>query len=345
MTCDTLQRIDGSVDLIESCFNPLLLPAESIVHIRRVARMLPVGAVDFFGFECRLGPEIAPADCAFNLTPEGAKMLAGRDEAAPPEELQYGVWERIREFYSLWADTAETPYADAGSTWFEFDVSSGDPSPNMLFGYWPGRSRSRTPAWLIDTIIPLLLASPISPEFRRNFLHCFETLPAGTSDFQIGVMLSRGIAAVRLCVFDLPQGQVFPWLDRVGWNGPREELRQYMDALRPHADFLGLHLDVGEQVYPHIGIEPNFTAGCWSRQPHREQRWHGQFQQLIELGVMTPEKRQALLSWIGHKSIVSGGRDTLLLRGLSHLKVVLRPGRPAIAKGYFGIAHRVLGEV
>ena len=113
----------------------------------------------------------------------------------------------------------------------------------------------------------------------------------------------------------------------------------------PHADFLGLHLDVGEQVYPHIGIEPNFTAGCWSRQPHREQRWHGQFQQLIELGVMTPEKRQALLSWIGHKSIVSGGRDMLLLRGLSHLKVVLRPGRPAIAKGYFGIAHRVLGEV
>ena len=56
MTCDTLQRIDGSVDLIESYFNPLLLPAESIVHIRRVARMLPLGAVDFFGFECRLAP-------------------------------------------------------------------------------------------------------------------------------------------------------------------------------------------------------------------------------------------------------------------------------------------------
>ena len=186
-----------------------------------------------------VGPEIAPADCAFNLTPEGAKMLAGRDEIAAPEELQYGVWERIREFYSLWADTAETPYADAGSTWFEFDVSSGDPSPNMLFGYWPGRSPSRTPAWLIDTIIPLLLASPVSPEFREDFLHCFETLPAETSDFQIGVMLSRGIPAVRLCVFDLPQGEVISWLDRIGWNGPREELCQYMDALLAARRFPG----------------------------------------------------------------------------------------------------------
>jgi hypothetical protein len=345
MTCDTLQRLDGSVALIESHFSPLLIPPESVSHIRKIARLLPIGAVDFLGFECRLGAEIAPADCAFNLTPEGARMFAGRGEEPTPEELRSGAWERIRDFYNIWADTTENPYADAGSTWFEFDVSSGEPSPNMLFGYWPRRNPARTPEWLADTIIPLLLDAPISPDFRRTLLHCFETLPAGTSDFQIGAMLSRGIQAVRLCVFDLPESQVFPWLDRIGWRGPREQLEQYMSALRPYADFLGLHLDVGEQVYPQIGVEPNFTAGCWSRQPHREPRWKGQFQKLIELGVMTPEKRQALLSWIGHKSIVSGDRDMLLLRGLSHLKTVLRLGRPAIAKGYFGIAHRVLGEV
>src|SRR5205085_9084578 len=118
--------------------------------------------------------------------------------------------------------------------------------------------------------------------------------------------------------------------------------RKVVDAFRPHSDFIGLHLDIGERVYPHIGVEPNFVAGCWSRQPRREPRWYSLFDQLAGLGLLAPEKREALFSWIGHQSLPAEGRELLLLRGLSHIKIVLRPGVEPLAKAYFGIAHRTL---
>jgi hypothetical protein len=314
-----------------------------VTHLRKVARLLPIFAVDFFGFECRLGLGAAPADCAINLTPEGARMLAGQAETKAPDIFHRGPWPRVQQFYSHWAETATTPFADAGSTWIEFDVSSGEPLPNLLFGYWPLRHKARPPEWLTSVIIPLLLGFPLSAQFEATLLRCFEKRPTGTEDFQVGVMLSRNLPAVRICIFDLPTDAVFPYLESIGWHGPKERLAAYLEAFRPYSDFVGLHLDVGEQVYPHIGIEPNFVAGCWSRQPPKESRWEGQFEQLRKFELLTPEKQQALLGWIGYQSFGGGSAETLLLRGLSHIKVVLRPDGQAISKAYFGVAYRTLG--
>ncbi|HEX8145195.1 MAG TPA: hypothetical protein VF553_21695 [Pyrinomonadaceae bacterium] len=272
-------------------------------------------------------------------------MLAGNHLVSPPQELQNGSWEKLRGFYRAWAETHASSFENARATWLEFDTSTNGTAevspPNLLFGYWP-QEVERPPEWIIDTIIPLLLGGAISPEFRQNVARCLAARPRETADFQIGVMFSRNIQAVRLCVFDLPADEVFPYLDEVGWNGDRDELGEYLEAFQPYADFIGLHLDVGEKIYPHIGVEPNFVAGCWARQPHMEPRWKGQFEQLLKRGLLIPEKRDALLAWIGHQSLLSGDQEVLLLRGLSHLKVVLRPGAQAVAKAYFGIAHRAM---
>jgi hypothetical protein len=272
-------------------------------------------------------------------------MLAGQHAVSAPQELQDGSWEKLRSFYRAWGETRPEPFEDARATWLEFDTSAGErevSAPNLLFGYWP-QEPLRPTRWIVDTIIPLLLGGAISPEFRRRIERCLDARPPETEDFQIGVMFSRNIQAVRLCVFDLPPDQVFPYLDEVGWSGNRDELNEYLETFRPYADFVGLHLDIADRVYPHIGVEPNFLAGCWARQPHMEPRWNGQFEQLLARGLLTPEKRDAMLSWIGHQSLSLDGQEVLLLRGLSHVKVVLRPGAPPIAKAYFGIAHRALG--
>jgi len=170
-------------------------------------------------------------------------------------------------------------------------------------------------------------------------MRCFDACPPSTSDFQVGVMLSRKLQVARLCIFDLPRSEMLAYLSRVGWKGPADDLQNYVDIFSQHADFIGLHLDIGEEVYPHIGVEPNFAAGSWARQPHREPRWFGQFEKLTELGLLTPEKKQALLDWIGYQKLSFGEQEILVLRGLSHIKVVIRPGAKPIAKAYFGIAH------
>ncbi|WNG29027.1 hypothetical protein F0U62_37315 [Cystobacter fuscus] len=339
------KTIDSSVELVEPHLHSLLMSPGSLSSVKRAAQLLPRFAVNFFGFECRLEEGPGATDCALDLTADGARFLAGRHTLSPPAELQTDAWRRIQRFYQEWGDTREPAYVDAGATWLEFDTGSAQLNPNLLFGYWPHETSIRRPKeWLLDVILPLLLGTPISEAFRSNLLQCFDACPPGTDDFQIGAMIARRIQAVRLCVFDIRPDDLPAFLTRVGWKGDLDEVRRYLDAFAPHADFVGVHLDVGEKLFPQIGIEPGFTSGPWARQPHLEPRWHRQFDKLVELGLCIPAKRDALMSWIGHQRypLAEQGEEVVLLRGLSHIKINLRSGASPVAKAYFGIAHRSL---
>src|SRR5215472_3917374 len=103
MTNTSHRRLDASLPFIESHLRSLVSD-EGMARIRRLAAWLPVSAVDFFGFECRLGDLSEPVDCAINLTPDGARMLAGRHTVEPPEEMRNGCWNRLRTFYQEWGD-------------------------------------------------------------------------------------------------------------------------------------------------------------------------------------------------------------------------------------------------
>lgn len=337
------RRLASSLALVRSSFPPCLMSAADYERVCEVAAALPAFMADFFGFECRLGGQGGGIDCAMNLTPDGARMLAGRHAVQPPPELRGEAWARLAAFYRAFGDTRRPAYVDAPSTWLEFDTREGTRAPNLLFGYWPRAAAEVRPvSWLLGDIIPTLLGRETSPGLRSALERCFAAAPEGTDDFQVGLMFTRPVQAVRLCLFDLPRDAILPYLEAIGWSGPLDRLIACLDDFAPFADLVGLHLDVGEQVYPHIGIEPVFTAGCWTRQPHREPRWGGQFDVLQRQGLVTAEERQALLGWVGHQRVEDDRGDFLLMRGLSHLKLVLRPGRPAVAKAYFGIAHRAL---
>lgn len=329
--------LEAALDQVEPFLPEELMSRQSFDHTRRVACLFPADAASFFGFECRLGAGLSEGtDCALNLTPEGAKALS-RDRIGLKSEL----WGRIGQFYRRWGETHVKPFADAPSTWLEFDASAREPAPNLLFGYWPDNAKTRRPwSWMQDTVFPELFNGNYSAPLRDSLDRCFGERPAGTGDFQIGLMLSRPVQAVRLCVFDIPMEELPGYLDRIDWGGDRARLLHIIEAFRPYCDFVGLHFDVAARVFPHIGIEPNFRAGSWSRQPHREPRWQGIWNVLSESGLITEAKREALLAWTGHQQVSYRDKPTLLLRGLSHIKVVMAADGRASAKAYFGIAQR-----
>lgn len=331
---DTLAR---ALDRVEPFLPDLLMPPGSFAHCRRVAALFPADAVDFFGFECRLGDGAEEGtDCALNLSSAGARLLA-HDAIGPRSE----PWRRIGRFYRRWEATHAEPFADAPATWLEFDAGTGEPAPNLLFGYWPDDPKTDRPwPWMQDVVFPDLFGGDYSAPLRDSLDRCFRACPAGTVDFQIGVMLARPVQAVRLCLFDLPLDALPAYLDAIGWEGDRAGLERLIAAFRPHCDFVGLHFDVAARVFPHIGIEPNFRGGSWSRQPHREPRWQAIWKALDELGLASAAKRDALLAWTGHQQMTLDGAPALLLRGLSHVKLVLAGDGWAIAKAYFGIALR-----
>lgn len=336
---------------IASHLDRTLTPVAHDDWLRQFLRFIPASTSEFLGFETRLGSRDGPTDCALNLNPAALEWLAGRTAgvAAPTG----AVWDNIRAFLDLWSATSLKPGTDLTRIWLEFDQAFdplGTPAmlPNLMFGYFPGgHDPLRTREWLIDRAIPAALGAPLPAPTRARLEagldHCAEA-----DDVQIGLMSARAIPAVRLCVFDLAP-EALPTLARaVGWEGDVSRIAALVEAFRPHADFVGLHFDIAHTALPRIGIEPGFTASSWARQPHREPRWQGQLDVLAAEGALTPEKREALLGWPGHEVLTLGSRPVALLRGLSHLKLVLDGDGDgdggAEGKAYYGVAIRDFAE-
>lgn len=329
--------VSDALEMVRPLLSSELMSPECFAHTRMVASLFPLEAVNFFGFEARLaeGSDLS-TDCALNLSPIGGEYLASGNVGHGSD-----AWRKVAHFYRLWGQTHSTPYADAAATWLEFDSAPGPPEPNLMFGYWPNDEKSDRPwPWMQDTVFPALFSGGYPEPLQATLQTCFEALPGTEGDFQFGLMLARPVQAVRMCIFDLPIEAMAPYLRRIGWMGDISGLEKLLKAFAPHCHFIGLHLDIAGPVLPHIGIEANFKSGSWSRQPHREPRWHGLFETLGRLGLMSPAKHAALLDWVGHQHVQLGGQPGLLLRGLSHAKIVLAPDGSALAKAYFGIAHR-----
>jgi hypothetical protein len=321
--------------------NADLVPSDHHDWLHNVFAATPRGVAHFLGFETRLGNKTGPTDCALSLTPSGARLLAGYDGDRPPA-LSGPAWDRLGSFLRLWAGDPQSSFADATRIWLEFDMQAGALAPNVLFGYWPRTHEPwRTRHWLLKEAIPTLLGQPLPTAVTDNVERALDACRV-CNDFQIGVMSARPVPVVRICVFDLPDDELPAYLSTIGWRGEAAGLAAFVRAFRPHADFVGLHFDAGEKIYPHAGIEPGFDLSNWGRQPHLEPRWAGQFEVLERAGLITEGKRRAMLAWPGSKILSQDRAEIALLRGLSHIKVVLRADGASEAKGYFGIAERPL---
>lgn len=330
-------HFDALWPALDGRFDSVLTPAAHRDWMRAFLAFVPRAASDFLGFEARLGDADGATDCAMNLNAAAAAWLTG------PRAPVGSEWDRIRHFLNLWNATAELPERDLTRVWLEFDQTAAPALlPNLMFGYWPRRHEPRrTRDWLTDAAIPAALGAPL-PDATRTLLERGLDASDAADDFQIGLMSARSVPAVRLCVFDLPDDSLADLASAIGWRGDVARVAALVAAFRPHADFVGLHFDLAGQALPRVGIEPGFAASSWQRQPHLEPRWQGQFDMLERCGALTPAKRDALLRWPGHATATLDDGPAALLRGLSHLKLVLNGDGTTEAKGYYGIAIRGL---
>jgi hypothetical protein len=359
---------------------PALISAESLADMRAPARLLPGALTDYFGFECRLGVAAARADILVRTTAaqSGGEILAGRSPAFPLAEpaRSHPAWRGIRRFGQRWADPALPLSTGADDVWLEFDVAEaagpphGDdlPVPSLFFRprvpLPPETAVDRAAAYrrLLEAALEALLDEPMPPEVMRRLSLCLERLPPRAVLFQAGVMLSRRVEAVRLCISNVPPPQVTAYLAATGWEGPRDEVDALLATLSGFVDYLTLDLDVGATVQPKIGLECYFTG---FRQPETEPRWRIFLEELVARGLCLPTKRDALLAYSGESSEQTdperwpadllrvsrflGQRTTsALFRALHHVKISYQPGRtdasPALeAKAYLAVFQRWTG--
>jgi hypothetical protein len=334
--------------LLKSHIDPVLLPEAVFAAIEQVASPFPDYICNFFGFECRLSDRSQRSDFALNLTVRGGEQLANLASARDLMVYrQTPEWERVSYFLQEWGQTNETPFADVNCVWLEFDIES--PMPNkvapglILFGYWLDTNEikmvvRRPLNWLTKKALPILRGETLPPGLERNILRCIEQASVYTDYFQVGVMLSRKVDGVRLCLFKIEPGQILDYLATIGWSGDRQQLEKTIADFSGLVDYLCLHIDIGrESIYPRVGLELLYNnLQPWKRQPHREPRWYSLFDRLVEQGVCLPSKREAILAWPGYSRIESAVTPGILLRGLQHIKIVCTPNGPLEAKAYFG---------
>lgn len=350
------------LDVIWPDIPPALINSEAMAAITEAARLLP-GSLAFqtFGFECNLSRPEATGDFLLLV-----QNRAGRRELASGilADLQDDpVWKRTQIFLEAWGDPRCALSSTIDHVWLEFDVSTAadwSPLPSVFHGY---RMADADDAGImappIDRQIEatcqafeLLADRPVAPAVVEQLRACFEFLPSGGAVFQLGAMIARDTRAFRVCVRFPDQSQLLPYLDRVGWDGERDRLRDLLRRLEGKIDKLALDMDVTESVQPKIGLE------CYLSRDDRSQaqRWLPFLDLLVNGDIALEPKCRTLLEYPGivdvrrdgarwpaslrqASELVGSAAISVFRRGIHHVKLVVEPGRPIEAKAYISVKH------
>ena len=349
---------------------PQLISPSAFSDIDSVARVLPATlAYNTFGFECRLA-EMAPrADFSVLAGAScGRESLAGLHPTSTlaARLMTDPIWRRVADFAVRWADPSSALYRAVDSVWLEFDVDGAPlfiPIPSVFFGLRPsGQEGASGVAYkpnvdgyipTIETVIQLLSGSELAPRVLETLSDCFRALSSVEHVFQVGLMLSRGAEAVRLCINLRSVEGIVEYLTGVGWPCSEAEVLGVLEPIASLVDYVCLDIDVGETVHRKIGLECYFDG---IKQPRTEPRWGVFLDSLVRDGLCTADKRDALLSYPGYvdenaegipwpralrrASHLLGGRSlSTFIRSLHHVKIVYQPGEGLEAKAYLAVNH------
>ncbi|MBE9198374.1 MULTISPECIES: hypothetical protein [unclassified Nodularia (in: cyanobacteria)] len=228
------------------------------------------------------------------------------------------------------------------------------PLPAIFFGLPQEVSPSVETYGIAAQSLNLLLGDLGWSGWEDNLYRCFAACPDGAFVSHIGVMLSRNSPALRVNVKRLQPHFLIPYLQQIGWQGDTVKVAELMEELFALVDRITVCLDVGDQIYPQIGLECIFL-----NQPDSESRWAIFLDYLVERGLCEVQKREALLNWPGqinplnspapwpHNLIAASvlqqrERFTVFERRLSHIKIVSQSQSPLVAKAYLWFQHQWL---
>ncbi|MCU1278599.1 MAG: hypothetical protein JWM53_2145 [bacterium] len=327
-----------------------LSPPSSFDAMRAIARRLPPSGD--FGFECRLGAADDAVDLLARIrSDDGSRAAyAGRNaEVAPaPELAEHPPWRRVRALCAAWASPDDPLHSALQDLWLELDrgeLEAKAPVPCIFFQ--PVRAPERLASITERALWHVHGSAALPPAVQR----CFEIARDGALVIQIGVMLSRANAPIRL-VLQTDDAGARRLLAELRWPGAAEQLEHFFAHVRPLISSFAIDLDLRDTVSPKIGFECYGDAA-----PDARLLMEQLLARLCHLGLADRAKADALLRWPG---VVDGesspapwprnllaaaqrrGWRSAFLRRVNHVKVAYAPGQPPCAKAYFGLTHRWL---
>lgn len=340
-----------------------LVPTASLSGIRAVAREWPVTSE--MGFECRLDPGRSGVDfglCIRSGARERTRLLEGLADPSRAAVVDRSYRGRLLAFLADVCDGEGLLGSRVRNLCFELDLSRGPAAgsiPGIFVGLWhPGSEHLEgadpglpaAPASAVLAAVGRRLGEPLPPAVLAGLDEIERTLPVGAFVANLGVLPGRGLQAVRVNV----GGRGFVqeadrWLGRLGWPGSRDALAGVLALAAGSGADVYVNVDVGTELQPSLGLELFFH-----RQPERSPACVLFLERLTRVGLCSPSKRDALLAWPGatgpdegpwparlaELSALLGGRPSVVVRILNHLKLSMSAAGSVEAKAYLSFGHR-----
>lgn len=322
--------------------HPKLVSSEALSRLQVLAQTLP--PFSLAGFECCLSAEQPRVDFQINVPCLPLNL--------PDRFLTSPVWQTFLQLFQEWAEPTSLLHQAVGRIGLEFDMD-GQPSqvPIPCIFLEINHEAVRKSSALIE-LAQRLLNHPISSAWKSNLQSCIDSLPDGATITHFGAMLSRSTQAVRVNVEGISPNHFLDYLIQVGWQESTNTLSTLVLTLSELVDNLVLSFDIGETIYPRIGLE------CFlAKQSPLNLGWQVFLNYLVKNGLCTSAKQKALLAWPGFsqkadnpevwpKSLMGGdlflGAKALSVfwRTINLIKIIYKPDSPLEAKAYLAFGHR-----
>jgi hypothetical protein len=337
----------GVVQVLLRQLPPALLAPEVGATLLSSARLL--APIRQGGFECRLSGQDTRVDVQQCIQKRDGQQETLRTYLAM-EGARSPSWRRLSSLVNAWAGEGSPLSAGVEEIWIELDNNGRQRDPVVFVGLAPtlhGEEAYTVATHALTFLFTQEGERSVLPALRR----CFEACPAGARVGHIGVMLGRGVEALRVNVKGLFPHGTLPYLDRVGWDGPLQTFRYLHEELAVVAERATLCLDVNGDVQPTLALE------CSVASPNGQRLWWDALLNfLMEIGLCTPAKRAAVLRWPGSTaafqsdtgwpvdliadSLLRGPNELgLMRRAISHIKVTVQTATRVEAKAYLWFNH------
>ena len=322
----------------------LLATASGLAPIPRIA------------LECRLGdaaPRLDLQQCIRRDDGEPGVLREHLLATRAQEGQGDGAWAGLLRFCTAWADTASPLHAGVAEIFLEYDLDGAtdqDLTPSVFVSLGDAASSNACRREVATTALDCLVTGARAEVVTANLARCFDACPPGVFVGYLGVMLGRDMQAVRVNVKRLAPEDLLPFLAAVGWQGSKADVAAWAAWAYDRVDRVILCLDIGDVVYPHVGLECVLAA-----QPDREPRWAALLGEVSARGMCTAANAAAYLAvpgvslppetdaawpapWIAATLAAPIGRFSTTERRLSHVKVTVQDGGASL-KGYWGAGH------
>jgi hypothetical protein len=250
---------------------------------------------------------------------------------------------RLRRLLAAVADSRSPLHRAAEEFWVEVDSGRGRSVPSLFLHPAVAGSLADVVAHSAE-----LLGLDVSPA-ATALVGRLAADPRGIDVYQLGLMLGRGAAALRLCIPLTPSLSAERLAGVLAAPAIADVAAHAVELAGPHPRSFVVSLDVGDRVSDRIGVEIGFGGLTGLIPPWA---WREVLDRFVVAGLCRADERDALVAWIGvsrraddearwpgqlfglHPIVAP--YEVVLRRGISHLKLVESAGAAPFAKAYFG---------